>query len=130
MAKEPQDNDKSNNNENDKTEGSSEQTRVYRARSSSGSQRFSRGGYRGGRRGRFQSRRRVCLYCADSEKKINWKNVDQLRRFISDSGGIFPRRKTGLCARHQRRVAVAVKRARHIALLPFTSEHIRIMGQK
>lgn len=125
MAREPQDND------NNSKEESSEQGRVYRPRSGSGSQRFSRGGFRGGgRRGRFQPRRRVCLYCADSEKTINWKNVDELRRFISDSGGIFPRRKTGLCARHQRRVAVAVKRARHIALLPFTSEHIRIMGQK
>jgi small subunit ribosomal protein S18 len=134
MAREPVDND--NQNENNKSDDnskkeSSEQSRVYRPRSRPSSQRFSRGGFRGGgRRGRYQPRRRVCLYCADSDKKIDWKKVDELRRFISDSGGIFPRRKTGLCARHQRRVAVAVKRARHIALLPFTSEHIRITGQK
>lgn len=83
----------------------------------------------GGRRSRFQPRRKVCLYCAEKERVIDWKNVNDLRRFIGDSGSIFPRRKTGMCARHQRAVAVAIKRARHIALLPYTSEHVRITGQ-
>jgi small subunit ribosomal protein S18 len=64
------------------------------------------------------------------ELKINWKRPEDMRRYISDSGGIFPRRKTGLCAKHQRRVAIAVKRARHMSLLPYTSEHVRVMGLK
>lgn len=89
-----------------------------------------RGGGPGGpRRGRFQPRRKVCAYCADPEKVIDWKNLDDLRRYISDSGGIFPRRKTGMCAKHQRHVAIAIKRARHIAVLPYTSEHVRVTGQ-
>ena len=79
-------------------------------------------------RGRFH-RRKVCMFCADKTSVINWKRVDNLRRFVADNGSIYPRRKSGLCARHQRRVAVAIKRARHIALLPFTTEHIRIMGK-
>jgi small subunit ribosomal protein S18 len=57
---------------------------------------------------------------------IDWKDVDGLRRFVDDSGSIRARRKTGTCAKHQRRLAIAIKRARHIALLPFTNEHIRL----
>jgi small subunit ribosomal protein S18 len=60
---------------------------------------------------------------------IDWKRTDELRRFVGDSGSIFPRRKSGLCARHQRRVAIAIKRARHLALFPYTTEHVRIMGK-
>jgi len=87
-------------------------------------------GGRGGRRPmRFQPRRRVCIFCADKTKVIDWKRADMLRRFVGDSGEIYPRRKSGLCAKHQRRVAVAIKRARHLALLPFTSEHIRVMSK-
>jgi small subunit ribosomal protein S18 len=82
-----------------------------------------------GRR-RFQPRRKVCIFCAKKDIKINWKRPEDLRRYTSDSGGIFPRRKTGMCAKHQRRVAVAIKRARHMALMPYTSEHMRVMGQK
>lgn len=78
---------------------------------------------------RFQPRRKVCIFCADKTKVINWKNIDSLRRFVGDNGEIHPRRKSGLCARHQRRVAVAIKRARHLALVPFTSEHIRVMSK-
>ena len=74
-------------------------------------------------------RRKVCAYCVDKTKVINWKNTDDLRRYVGDSGSIFPRRKTGLCAKHQRSVAVAIKQARHIALLPYTTEHIRLMGK-
>lgn len=62
-------------------------------------------------------------------KTIDWKNIDLLRRFIADDGSIRARRKTGTCARHQRRLAVAVKRARQIALLPFTGEHNRLSGR-
>ncbi len=96
---------------------------------------FNRGGQRqqGNRpyqqRRRRYHRRKVCLFCADKTKEINWKKIDNLRRFIGDNGSIFPRRKSGACAKHQRRIAVAIKRARHIALLPYTTEHIRIMGK-
>ncbi len=97
-----------------------------------GGRPFRRGGPGGpgGPGGRFQPRRKVCLYCANKEKQIDWKNLDDLRRFVNDNGGIFPRRKTGMCAKHQRGIAVAIKRARHIALLPYTGEQIRIMGNK
>ena len=78
---------------------------------------------------RRYSRRRVCIFCVDKNATINWKQIDSFRRFVADNGAIFPRRKSGLCARHQRRIAVAIKRARHIALLPYTTEHIRIMGK-
>ena len=77
-----------------------------------------------GGRGRFQ-RRRVCAFCADKVEKIDYKDVNTLRRFISDQGQIDSRRRTGTCARHQRRLTLAVKRARFLALLPYTAEHVR-----
>jgi small subunit ribosomal protein S18 len=64
----------------------------------------------------------------DKVDDIDYKAVDKLRRFLSERGKIEPRRKTGTCARHQRTLSVALKRARHIALLPFTFQHIREMG--
>lgn len=77
-------------------------------------------------RGRGPVRRaRVCQFCAEKNKKIDYKNVDLLRGLISDRGKIRPRRQTGTCARHQRQVAEAVKRARHMALLPFSGEMSR-----
>lgn len=82
----------------------------------------------GFRRG-YQSRRKVCRFCAEPGKIIDWKEVDTLRRFINEGGYIRSRRKTGTCARHQRRLAVAIKRARHMAVLPYTMEHVRIMGK-
>lgn len=78
---------------------------------------------RGGR-GRFQ-RRRICAFCADKVETINYKDVALLRRFLSDQAQIESRRRTGTCARHQRRLTTAIKRARHLALLPYTAEHIR-----
>lgn len=75
---------------------------------------------RGGRR------RRVCIMCADKIKVVDYKNVAFLRRFISDRARIDTRRKTSACAKHQRAVARAIKRARQVALLPYTPEHIRI----
>jgi small subunit ribosomal protein S18 len=71
-------------------------------------------------RGRFRPRRKVCSFCVDKVKEINYKDVDTLRRFLDDHAKIIPRRKTGTCAKHQRRLALAVKQARHLALLPFT----------
>ena len=81
------------------------------------------GGGRGGRD--FRARRKVCVFCVDKVKDIDYKDTNRLRRFISDRGKIEPRRKTGTCAKHQRRLSVALKRARFMALLPYTGEHIR-----
>ncbi len=77
--------------------------------------------------GRF-GRRRVCAFCVDKVTSIDYKEAARLRRYISDRGKIEPRRKTGTCARHQRMLTTALKRARHMALLPFTAEHIHITG--
>ncbi|MBI2865654.1 MAG: 30S ribosomal protein S18 [Chloroflexi bacterium] len=77
---------------------------------------------------RYAPRRKVCTFCVDKVKVIDYKDVARLRRFLSDRGKIEPRRKTGTCARHQRVLTIALKRARHIALLPYTAEHIRISG--
>ncbi len=80
---------------------------------------------RGG--GRF-GRRRVCAFCVDKITTIDYKEPAKLRRYISDRGKIEPRRKTGTCAGHQRLLTIALKRARHLALLPFTAEHIHLSG--
>jgi small subunit ribosomal protein S18 len=77
--------------------------------------------------GRF-GRRRVCSFCVDKVTAIDYKEPGRLRRYISDRGKIEPRRKTGTCARHQRMLTTALKRARQVALLPFTAEHIHITG--
>jgi small subunit ribosomal protein S18 len=71
--------------------------------------------------GRFRPRRKVCSFCVEKTRVVNYKEVDTLRRFVDDHGKILPRRKTGTCARHQRRLAVAIKQARHLAMLPFTA---------
>ncbi len=70
-------------------------------------------------------RRKVCSFCVDKIKEIDYKDVPRLRRYISDRGKIESRRKTGTCAKHQRPLTTALKRARHLALLPYTAEHIR-----
>lgn len=67
-------------------------------------------------------KRKVCSFCADKVEHIDYKDVAKLRRFITERGKILPRRISGNCARHQRQVTVAIKRARNIALLPFTAE--------
>lgn len=79
---------------------------------------------RSGRR-RFVRRRKVCAFCLEKTKSIDYKDVSTLRRFLTERGKIKSRRKTGTCAKHQRRLAIAVKRARHLALLPYAAEHIR-----
>lgn len=73
----------------------------------------------------YRPRRKVCQFCVDHVREIDYKEASRLRRYLSDRGKIEPRRKTGTCAKHQRRLAVALKRARHMALLPFTAEHVR-----
>jgi small subunit ribosomal protein S18 len=77
---------------------------------------------------RYGRRRRVCPICADSPKVLDYKDFAFLRRFISDRGRIEQRRRAGTCAKHQRALAQAIKRARHLALLPFTVEHLRRTG--
>jgi small subunit ribosomal protein S18 len=69
-----------------------------------------------------RARRKVCAFCADKIEFIDYKDVARLRKYITDRGKIIPRRTTGTCATHQRRLAKAIKRAREIALLPFTVE--------
>ena len=72
-------------------------------------------------RGRYR-RRRICAFCVDKIDDVDYKDADTLRRYITEHGRIRPRRQTGTCARHQRSLANAIKRARHIALLPFVNE--------
>lgn len=73
---------------------------------------------RGGRKGR----KKVCSFCVDKVEIIDYKDVAKLRRFVSERAKILPRRVTGTCAHHQRELTVAIKRARHLALLPFSSD--------
>lgn len=80
------------------------------------------------RRGRFGGRRKVCAFCVEKVKEIDYKDPGRLRRYLSDRGKIEPRRKTGTCAKHQRRLTIALKRARHLALLPYTAQHVRLTG--
>ncbi len=72
---------------------------------------------RGGRR-----RKKVCIFCADNSTSIDYKDTNKLKRYVSERGKILPRRITGNCAKHQRALTVAVKRARHVALMPYTVE--------
>ena len=77
--------------------------------------------------GARRPRRKVCAFCVDKVKKIDFKEVGRIRRYISDRGKIDPRRKSGTCAKHQRMLTAALKRARHMALLPYTAEHVRAL---
>jgi small subunit ribosomal protein S18 len=74
---------------------------------------------------RFFARPRDCQFCTEKNATIDYKNAEALRRFVSDDGKIRPRRQTGICAKHQRQLARAIKRARHLALLPFSGEVLR-----
>lgn len=73
------------------------------------------------RRGR-KAKKRVCSFCVDKATGIDYKEIDKLRRYVSERGKILPRRITGNCARHQRMLTRAVKRARDIALMPYQVE--------
>jgi small subunit ribosomal protein S18 len=79
-------------------------------------------------KGKYVPKRRVCLFCRDKVENIDYKDPVLLRHYISDRCKIVPRRKSGACARHQRRLTVAVKRARHLALLPCVPAHIHMTG--
>ncbi len=71
---------------------------------------------------RFRRRKKICAFCADAIVNVDYKQTEVLGRYVNEYGRIRPRRQTGTCARHQRSLALAVKRARHIALLPFVAE--------
>ena len=71
---------------------------------------------------RGKKRRKVCQFCVDKVAHIDYKDAPKLRRYLSERGKILPRRMTGVCAAHQRQLTVAIKRARHIALLPYIAE--------
>src|SRR5437016_14260138 len=83
------------------------------------------GGRYGGPPGLRRPRRRVCSFCVDKVQKIDYKDVGRIRRYISERGKIDPRRKSGTCAKHQRMLTAALKRARFMALLPYTADHVR-----
>lgn len=112
--------------EEDDSDSGGDRSSDRRGRSSS-----SRGSSYSGRssrpssRGRFGRRPRVCQFCADKTKTLGYKQTDVLRRFVTDQGKIRGRRETGTCAKHQRMVAKAVKRARHMALLSYAGESHR-----
>ncbi|MEN9934855.1 MAG: hypothetical protein RLZZ387_1434 [Chloroflexota bacterium] len=78
----------------------------------------------GGRR-KFIARRKVCTFCGDRIRTVDYKDVKRLQRYISERGKILPRRRTGTCARHQRTLTTAIKRARQMALLHFVAAHTR-----
>ncbi len=80
-------------------------------------------GDRGGRRPRGRKpRRKVCMFCVDKVQHIDYKDVARLRRFTNERGKILPRRMSGTCAKHQRQLSIAIKRARMIALMPYTTD--------
>lgn len=76
-----------------------------------------------GRGGRMKrARKKVCSFCVDKVSDIDYKDIAKIRKYTSERGKILPRRISGTCAKHQRQLTIAIKRARHIALLPYTSE--------
>ena len=68
---------------------------------------------------------KICKFCENKDTDYNYKNERKWRHFITDRGKILPRRMTGTCAKHQRKVTTSIKRARYMAILPFTSEAVR-----
>jgi small subunit ribosomal protein S18 len=74
----------------------------------------------GGGGSRYFPRRKICYFCMDGVGVVDYKDIGRLRRYISDRGKIEPRRQTGTCAKHQRSLSRAIKRARHVALIPFS----------
>lgn len=77
---------------------------------------------------RYVPKRKFCSFCSNKVEEIDYKDPLKLRNYISDRGKIEPRRRTGTCAKHQRVLAVSIKRARHLALLPYVPAHIHKTG--
>lgn len=69
-----------------------------------------------------RARKKVCSFCMDKVKEIDYKDIAKIKKFTSERGKILPRRISGCCAKHQRQLTLAIKRARHIAFLPYTAE--------
>jgi small subunit ribosomal protein S18 len=91
------------------------------------------GGQRPAGRGPYQRRdnrrpAKLCQFCLEKAKSIDYKDIALLRQCISERGRILTRRRTGTCAKHQRMVARAIKRARHLAMLPYTAVHVRVQS--
>ena len=74
------------------------------------------------RRGGMRRRKKVCVFCGKENNEIDYKDVAKLRKYVSERGKILPRRITGNCAKHQRALTVAVKRARHMSLMPYVQD--------
>ena len=74
------------------------------------------------KRPRRPMKKKVCLFCAEKVEHIDYKDTARLKRFVTEKGKIIPRRTSGICAQHQREMATAIKRARHMALMPFKAE--------
>ncbi len=91
-------------------------------RSNSGNSNRGRDNKDRGRRGR---RPKVCPFCTGEMEVMEYRNAQMLRRFISDTAKILPRRRTGVCAKHQRRLATTIKRARMLAIIPITAQLVR-----
>jgi small subunit ribosomal protein S18 len=81
------------------------------------------GGERG-ERNKFFAKPKFCQFCADKTLSIDYKNVELLKKYVTEDGNIRPRRQTGACAKHQRVVSAAIKQARHVALLPFSGAEV------
>ena len=94
-----------------------------RERSTAAPARRPMGGGMRTNRTRYVPKRKVCFFCANKNEVIDYKNPEKLRSYVSDRAKIDPRRRTGTCAKHQRALATAIKRARQLALLPYTSDH-------
>ncbi len=67
-------------------------------------------------------KKKVCVFCVDKNAKIDYKDVNRLKRYVSERGKILPRRITGNCAKHQRKLTTAIKRSRHVALMPYIAD--------
>jgi len=76
-------------------------------------------------RRKFGGRRKVCIFCVDHITSVDYKDLKRLQRFVSERGKILPRRRSGTCAKHQRSLTAAIKRARHMALLAFVGGNSR-----
>ena len=74
------------------------------------------------RRTNVRRRKKVCVFCGENAQQIDYKDAATLKKYVSERGKILPRRITGTCAKHQRAITLAVKRARHIALMPYIAE--------
>lgn len=71
---------------------------------------------------RFKPRKRICSFCADKSAGIDYKDINKLKKYITERGKILPRRISGNCSKHQRELTIAIKRSRQVALLPYTAE--------